>query len=64
MFTPVTDSLTSLHPLLSLQVTFKPDASTAEVHDEHIRGLLKVCVAVFAVRLVCLNAFSAASLLK
>lgn len=25
-----------------LQVTFKPDLSTAEVHDEHIRGNLKV----------------------
>ncbi|XP_031435192.1 AT-rich interactive domain-containing protein 4B isoform X1 [Clupea harengus] len=28
--------------LVKAKVTFKPDASTAEVHDEHIRGLLKV----------------------
>lgn len=34
--------LSSLTVCGSFQVTFKPDASTAEVHDEHIRGLLKV----------------------
>lgn len=28
--------------LVKAKVTFKPDASTAEVHDEHIRGPLKV----------------------
>ncbi|XP_049337043.1 AT-rich interactive domain-containing protein 4B isoform X3 [Astyanax mexicanus] len=28
--------------LVKAKVTFKPDSSTAEVHDEHIRGTLKV----------------------
>ncbi|XP_067277034.1 AT-rich interactive domain-containing protein 4B isoform X1 [Pseudorasbora parva] len=34
--------------LVKAKVTFKPDASTAEVHDEHIRGLLKVGAVVEA----------------
>ena len=29
-------------PLAPPQVTFRPDLSTAEVHDEHIKGPLKV----------------------
>lgn len=29
-------------PLPRPQVTFKPDLSTAEVHDENIKGALKV----------------------
>lgn len=31
-----------LIPRPSPQVTFKPELSTAEVHDEHIKGPLKV----------------------
>ncbi|XP_073776439.1 AT-rich interactive domain-containing protein 4B isoform X8 [Danio rerio] len=34
--------------LVKAKVTFRPDASTAEVHDEHIRGLLKVGAVVEA----------------
>ncbi|XP_051945511.1 AT-rich interactive domain-containing protein 4B-like isoform X5 [Xyrauchen texanus] len=34
--------------LVKAKVTFKPDSSTAEVHDEHIRGLLKVGAVVEA----------------
>ncbi|XP_077073483.1 AT-rich interactive domain-containing protein 4B isoform X3 [Siphateles boraxobius] len=34
--------------LVKAKVTFKPDASTAVVHDEHIRGLLKVGAVVEA----------------
>ncbi|XP_052006850.1 AT-rich interactive domain-containing protein 4B-like isoform X1 [Xyrauchen texanus] len=34
--------------LVKAKVTFKPDSSTAEVHDEHIRGVLKVGAVVEA----------------
>ncbi|XP_026079135.1 AT-rich interactive domain-containing protein 4B isoform X3 [Carassius auratus] len=34
--------------LVKAKVTFKPSSSTAEVHDEHIRGLLKVGAVVEA----------------
>lgn len=41
LFILVTDSPPLLPPPLP-QVTFKPDLSTAEVHDENIKGPLKV----------------------
>ncbi|XP_073668904.1 AT-rich interactive domain-containing protein 4B isoform X2 [Paramisgurnus dabryanus] len=34
--------------LVKAKVTFKPDSSTAEVHDEHIKGVLKVGAVVEA----------------
>uniref|UniRef100_A0A8C2J317 Uncharacterized protein n=1 Tax=Cyprinus carpio TaxID=7962 RepID=A0A8C2J317_CYPCA len=34
--------------LVKAKVTFKPSSSTAEVHDEHIRGALKVGAVVEA----------------
>uniref|UniRef100_A0A8C1ZU66 Uncharacterized protein n=1 Tax=Cyprinus carpio TaxID=7962 RepID=A0A8C1ZU66_CYPCA len=34
--------------LVKAKVTFKPSSSTAEVHDEHIRGVLKVGAVVEA----------------